>query len=62
MYKCQNCNKTFNEDEAGEVHTTYEAEYGVSGELASRSPLNYLVCPYCKSDDLEECEEDEDEE
>lgn len=62
MYKCENCNEVFDESDADKVHTTYESEYGVSGEFASSTPYSYLVCPYCKCDELEEYEDEEEDE
>lgn len=50
MYKCYNCEETFNEPIIEK--TTYESYYGVSSEFNSRTPLNLSMCPYCGSESI----------
>jgi len=58
MYKCWNCNKEFDEPEIEK--TSYEDLYGIDDGL-SRNPIDLEVCPYCKSDQVFEIEEPEQE-
>lgn len=50
MYKCDHCNKEFEEPKA--IHTTYEMFYGVSRMFENHHDLNYDACPYCESIDI----------
>ncbi len=60
-YKCCNCGTVFYESEAERMLTSYEAEYGVASEFTGHTPLVLIACPECRSDDIEEFEEEEDE-
>lgn len=55
MFKCKNCEQTFEEPLLKE--TTYEFWYGAP--LESRTYLLLELCPFCKSDEFEEEEEEE---
>ena len=52
MYKCNNCNKTF--EEPNELITTYESYYGVSCLFESSNKMVIKVCPICGCDEIEE--------
>ena len=58
-YKCDNCGCEFEEPE--EERTTYESYYGVSSLFRDRHSLTLYVCPNCKSEDIDEIEEEEEE-
>lgn len=49
-YKCKNCGRTFHEKYVMTKHTSHEAIIGLSGH----TPLDLSVCPYCRSEDIEE--------
>lgn len=55
MFRCKNCEQTFEEPLLKE--TTYEFWYGAP--LESRTYLLLELCPFCKSDEFEEEEEEE---
>lgn len=55
MWCCYNCNEDFYEPD--EKSTTYESYYGVASEFESHTPITIEVCPYCGSDEIEECDE-----
>ena len=59
MFKCSDCERVF--DNPKEIHTIYEALYGVSGEFGSRTPCTYEVCPHCGCDDFYGYYEEDDE-
>lgn len=60
MYKCNNCNSTF--DSPNVVNTSYESYYGVDFLFINRTPLEIEVCPNCGEDSFEEVEEINEEE
>lgn len=60
MYKCNNCNSTF--DSPNVVNTSYESYYGVDFLFIDRTPLEIEVCPNCGEDSFEEVEEINEEE
>ena len=49
MYKCNDCDKRFEEPE--DKITSYEDYYGVDG---GHSLLYLEICPYCGSEDIQE--------
>lgn len=55
MYRCLNCRYEF--DEPDEIHTSYEAYYGVASDFGSRTSLTLEVCPRCESDDIDEVDD-----
>lgn len=55
-YKCYDCGKVFDEEDAG---TYYESRGEFWGAPCSE---RMSCCPFCRSDDIEEYEETEDEE
>lgn len=59
MYKCNQCGKLNHEDDLEIINTSYESYYGVGGMFASRTPLTLRLCAYCKSEEIERCEQDE---
>lgn len=58
MYRCLDCGEVF--DEADEMHTSYEAYYGVSSDFPDRTLLTLKVCPMCESDQIDEIDEMDD--
>ena len=58
MYKCCKCDAIFDEPET--LATTYEAYYGVGGEIGGRHSLFLSICPECRYEEIEEieCEEE----
>ena len=50
IYKCLDCGRIFDEENSGIFHERYEAWGKVFSE-------EYTVCPVCRSDNLEEAEE-----
>lgn len=59
MYKCNNCDATFEEPEWKRI--CFEQEYGVANLFETRTYTNIQVCPCCKEDEIEEIEEEENE-
>ena len=55
-YKCGNCGLVFNEDEAGTRHENIGEFWG------SPAYKDFVICPECRSDEIGEFEEGEDEE
>ena len=55
MYRCLDCGEVF--EEPDEMHTSYEAYYGVSSDFPDRTPLTFEVCPRCESDQIDEIDE-----
>lgn len=53
---CYDCGNPF--DEPDTKRTSYEDIYGVGREFSGRTMVNVYICPYCKSDDIEEEEEE----
>lgn len=60
MFRCYNCDEEFYEPEL--VHTTYEALYGVSSLLGSRTSCYLNTCPFCGSEEIGEFDEEEEDE
>ena len=58
MYKCDNCDYTF--DEPSTVNTTYSQYLGIESYLGCH-PLDLYLCPRCGSEEISEVEEDEEE-
>lgn len=56
MWKCNNCECTF--EEPMTFYTTYETFYGIGDMFASSTPLELLVCPHCGDEDIQEAEEE----
>ncbi len=54
-YECESCEKHFEHPHIWK--TTYESYYGAP--IDSHTPLNIEVCPYCKSLDIEQKEEED---
>ena len=54
-YKCGNCGLVFNEDEADTRHENIGDFWG------SPSYTDFVICPKCRSDEIGEFEEGEDE-
>ena len=54
---CKKCKKNFNEPHY--KRTSYEDEYGVGSMFPNKTYLAIEICPYCKSDDIEEYEDKE---
>lgn len=52
---CYDCGNPF--DEPDTKRTSCEDIYGVGSEFSGRTMVNVYICPYCKSDDIEEEEE-----
>lgn len=50
MYKCNNCEETFQEPMI--MQTSYESLYGVDSEFKDKHELNINVCPNCHSEDI----------
>lgn len=57
MYKCKECNSKF--ISPINLHTSYESYYGVTSMFDNKTPLVLDLCPYCDSENIEECEEEE---
>ena len=57
MNYCNNCSKTFTDEEAKKIHGTFESDYGVSDLFPTQTPYVKYVCPYCDSEDYEEARE-----
>jgi hypothetical protein len=55
-YKCCNCGRYFDEDEALIEHSSYESYY--DAPLYTHTPLEIIRCPFCHDDELEEIEEE----
>lgn len=54
MYKCNNCNSSFEEPERKNI--CFEEYCGVSDLFDSRTYTDMCVCPNCEDDDIEELE------
>lgn len=54
MYKCKECKERFFEPSF--KITTYEEYYGIDG---GHTPLYLSLCPYCRSEKIEEIEMEE---
>jgi len=54
LYKCENCELYFEEEELEVETTSYENLYGVGGEFQDSHKCQYYKCPCCGGDDLEE--------
>ena len=59
MYKCEHCGEVFEEDCAEHINTTYEDYYGCP--ISSNTFLSIPVCPNCRSEEINEYYEDEEE-
>jgi hypothetical protein len=57
MLICNDCEKTFEEPKT--IMTTYEKYYGVGDLFGNHHSLELYCCPYCRSEDFEDYEEDE---
>ena len=60
MCECMECGRSF--DEPISIKTSYENYYGVGGLFRNHHSLYVEVCPYCKSEEWEEVDEEYDEE
>lgn len=56
MLICNDCERTFEKPFC--VQTTYENYYGVGNQFGNHHSLELYCCPYCKSEDYEEVEDD----
>lgn len=52
MWKCKECEKTF--DEPRIKHTTYEDYYEVGSEFGSKNSMTLYLCPHCDSEEVDE--------
>ncbi len=55
MYKCNNCNSSF--EEANRKNICFEEHYGVGTLFVSRNYTDMFVCPNCEDEDIEELEQ-----
>ena len=62
MMRCMDCGAAFDDDEVVYESVCWEDYYGVGSSFQKKSYGSIGTCPYCGSDDLEECSEDEYEE
>ena len=60
MYRCYNCKAEF--DESDVELTSYEDYYGVSSMFRDRHYFSLEVCPNCRSEDIEEIDDEEEDE
>lgn len=54
MYRCCNCNATFEEPETKNIMA--EEYLGINNMTDTRTRMDVSICPYCNDDDLEELE------
>ena len=59
MFICCDCGEKFSEDELDHERVCWEDYYGVSSMFPNRNYGEIAICPFCGSDELEECYDDD---
>ena len=60
--KCCDCENEFDKEDLKESYTTYEEYYGVGTMFSYGNKMTLYTCPYCKSENWQEVDIENDEE